>query len=471
MSESHPLVSYAAPSFSLWCTSPKQGRKLVKLEDFRGRWLILLFYPRDFSLICPTEISALSQRADEFAQRGCDLMAISTDALSTHETWINTPRAQSGLGGIQFPLGADEDGAVSRAYGVYLPIQHIALRGLFIIDPNGVLQYQVVHNLSVGRRSEEILRVLAALQTGGLCPENWTPKEAVLSVSETLGPGSVLGPYRIQERLGSGTFGTVFKAYDTTLQRLVAVKVLTASDQINSMGQLLNEARLAAALQHPNVCTIHTVDNSEGLPLIVMEWVEGTPLNQILEKGPLPPKQVLELATQIASGLNAAHQKGIVHGDVKPANLIVTANGQVKIMDFGLARRSERQAKARPASSDMEATLDPEHQANGLSGTPAYMSPEQVYGHPITAQSDIFSFGLVLFEMLTGHRAIPGQKILEVLHAIEKVNPEKLAGQVPAPYGDILEQILKPKPEDRRLTMEMIFQRLKAAREKSKEKG
>ena len=122
-------------------------------------------------------------------------------------------------------LASDEDGSVCQAYGVYLPRQNMALRGLFIIDPNGVLQYQVVHNLSVGRRSEEVLRVLDGLQTGGLCPENWARDEPTLDATTVLGENSVVGQYRIEAQIGSGTFGVVFRARDLTLERTVALKI------------------------------------------------------------------------------------------------------------------------------------------------------------------------------------------------------------------------------------------------------
>src|SRR5262245_11945980 len=159
-------VGKRAPQFELPCTSGQGVIRQVALADYRDRWLILVFYPRDFSLVCPTELTALSARVEELRHRGCDILGISTDSLESHDRWIATPRARGGLGEIHFPLASDRDGAVARAYDVYLDPQGIALRGLFIIDPNGELQYEVVHNLSVGRRSEEVIRVLAALQSG-----------------------------------------------------------------------------------------------------------------------------------------------------------------------------------------------------------------------------------------------------------------------------------------------------------------
>src|SRR5262249_11044910 len=132
----------------------------------------------------------------EFRARHCEVLGISTDSLETHERWISAPRQEGGLGGLEFALASDESGAVSSAYGVYLARRHLALRGLFIIDPNGILQYQVTHNLNVGRSTEEVLRVLDALQTGGLCPGEWTPGQDTLDPVRTLGPKTLLGPYR-----------------------------------------------------------------------------------------------------------------------------------------------------------------------------------------------------------------------------------------------------------------------------------
>ena len=155
----------------------------------------------------------------------------------------------------------------------------MALRGLFIIDPNGVLQYQVVHNLSVGRRSEEVLRVLDGLQTGGLCPENWARDETTLDPTRVLGPNSVVGQYRIEAQIGSGTFGVVFRARDLTLERSVALKIFRSGGN-SAPRRLLEEARTAAALNHPNVCTVFAVDDSDGVSMIVMEHIDGQPLTQ-----------------------------------------------------------------------------------------------------------------------------------------------------------------------------------------------
>ncbi len=288
---------------SLTCPAPR-GRerpRRASLADYRDRWLILVFYPRDFSLVCPTELTALSARVEEFGRRGCDILGISTDSLASHERWIATPRVQGGLGEIHFPLASDIGGAVARAYGVYLEPQNVALRGLFIIDPNGVLQYQAVHNLSVGRRSDEVMRVLTALESGGMCPEDWCADCATLDPTRALVPGSMLSHYRVEAEVGQGAFAAVFRAHDTVLDRLVAVKVFKPGST-SPTPSILAEARAAAALNHPNVCTIFAVDDSEGVPAIVMEYVEGQPLNRILEAGSLSADQAARWEARLPAG-------------------------------------------------------------------------------------------------------------------------------------------------------------------------
>jgi eukaryotic-like serine/threonine-protein kinase len=338
---------------------------------------------------------------------------------------------------------------------VFLETQHVALRGLFIIDPNGVLQYQVVHNLSVGRRTDEILRVLAALQTGGLCAENWSPGDPTLDRARPLGPGSVLSHYRIEEQIGSGSFASVFRAQDTTLHRAVALKVLKI-DSPASAGAVLAEARAAAALNHPNVCTIYSVDDSEGVPVIAMEYLVGVPLSRAIEDGPLTVDRCAHLGQQIATGIAAAHRAGIVHGDLKPANIFVTEAGIVKLLDFGLSRRELR------SSSPEDTTELLGIGSQGVAGSPCYMSPEQAAGEKPTPASDVFSLGSTLFEMLTGRRAFDGENVLQVLDHIRNADSELLAGQVPEPFSSILARALACAPENRSITMREIADELSA---------
>ncbi len=450
-------VGSRAPEFSLPCTRPSPtDRQRVTLDDYRGRWLILLFYPRDFSLVCPTELTALSTRLDEFAGRDCEILGISTDSLDTHEKWIAAPTGAAGLGGLRFPLASDEEGLAAKAYGVYLQRQHMSLRGLFIIDPNGVLQYQVVHNLSVGRRSEEVLRVLDGLQTGGLCPENWVQGEATIDAARTLGPHSVVGHFRIEAQIGSGSFGAVFRAADLMLERTVALKVIHPHGSI-TVSTLLAEARAAAALNHPNICTVHAVDVFDGISMIVMEYLDGQALSKLINTGGLSLEQAATIGVQIARGMAAAHAHGVVHGDLKPGNIIIGTGDSPKIMDFGLARRqSPDDTISNDGKFDDSAT-------KGLSGTPAYMSPEQSQGRPLGPPSDVFSLGLILFEMLSGRQAIQAANIFDALRQIDDVDPDRFAAEAPEPFREIIAEALAPDPNDRQITMEQIADRLSAA--------
>ena len=373
--------------------------------------------------------------------------------MATHERWLGTLPTQGGLGPLHFPLAGDDDGAMCRAYGVYLERQHIALRGLFLIDPNGVLQYQAVHSLTVGRSSEEILRVLDGLQMGGLCPAERQRGEPGLDVGRELGPNRVIGPYRIEEELGGGSFGTVFRARDMTLDREVALKVLRPGNQ-HSAASLLAEARAAAALIHPNVCAIHAVDSNEGVPIIVMEFVAGRALSHLLGRGALEPARAASIARQIALGMAAAHANGVVHGDLKPANVLVTQDGTVKVVDFGLARRTPSLA-----SPDETTVWNPESEG-GISGTPAYMAPEQARGEPPTQASDVFSLGLIFYELLSGERVRGGGNVLELLRQIDREDLSRVVAESPAPFGDLLRQALAAAPANRLITMGQIAELL-----------
>lgn len=175
------LVGKPAPDFTM-DIAHGDGKDFgtASLSDYKGKWLVLFFYPLDFTFVCPTEITALSQAGEEFKNLNTEILGVSVDSKHSHRAWINTPVEDNGLGQLSFPLAADITKSVSRNYGVLIEEDGIALRGLFIIDPEGELKYQVVNHNDIGRSVEETLRVLQALQSGGLCPMNWKPGQKTL---------------------------------------------------------------------------------------------------------------------------------------------------------------------------------------------------------------------------------------------------------------------------------------------------
>ncbi len=178
-----PIVGQKAPDFKMVTTKNVDTLDVeVRLEDYRGKWLVLFFYPLDFTFVCPTEILAINERAQEFEELNCEILGVSVDSVHSHRAWIETPKEKGGLGRLNFPLASDITKEVSRAYDVLIEEKGVALRGLFIIDPEGVVRYQVVHELNVGRSVDETLRVLKALQTGEMCAANWKPGEPALQV-------------------------------------------------------------------------------------------------------------------------------------------------------------------------------------------------------------------------------------------------------------------------------------------------
>ncbi|MEM1069248.1 MAG: redoxin domain-containing protein, partial [Planctomycetota bacterium] len=269
----HPTQSCAvgssAPLFTLEAIDAERKIVSISLSDFRSRWLVILFYPRDFSFVCPTEIIGFSSEKEQFDLRQCDLLGISIDSLDSHRAWLQTPVDSGGVEGLRFPLASDPTGDVCRAYGLWRPKEELPNRGLAVVDPEGELRYFAVFDLAVGRSVHDVLRMIDALKVGGLCPANWRNADGVLDVGKMLQPGRVLGHYRIERFIGAGGFAQVLSAHDLRLGRRVALKILAPRSDA-SEGMLLDEARMAARVNHPNVCTIYAVDVIDTVPTIVM---------------------------------------------------------------------------------------------------------------------------------------------------------------------------------------------------------
>jgi serine/threonine protein kinase len=232
----------------------------------------------------------------------------------------------------------------------------------------------------------------------------------------TLTSGTKLGPYEIQSALGAGGMGEVYRARDARLNRDVAVKILPAAFSVDPerLQRFAQESRAAAALNHPNILSIYDIGNDRGAPYVVSELLEGETLRDRLRNGALSSRKAIEYAQQIVRGLAAAHEKGIVHRDLKPENLFLTNDGHAKILDFGLAKFTTSEADI----SDNAPTIQVATEAGTVLGTAGYMSPEQVRGAEADHRSDIFSFGVILYEMLSGRRAFQGETAVETMTAI-----------------------------------------------------
>jgi len=251
--------------------------------------------------------------------------------------------------------------------------------------------------------------------------------------------GKTISHYRILEKLGEGGMGVVYKAEDTKLKRIVALKFLPQQTlaSVEEKSRFVHEAQAAAALNHPNICTVYEIDESEDQTFIAIEYIEGQNLKQKIGSSPLNLQESLDIAMQVAQGLHEAHEKGIVHRDIKTANVMTTSKGQVKITDFGLAKLRE-QTKLTMTGTTM--------------GTAAYMSPEQTQGEEVDQRTDIWSLGVLLYEMLTGKLPFAGDYAQAVMYSILHEEPEPITGLrtgVPMELERIVFKVLEKNPEER----------------------
>ena len=276
-----------------------------------------------------------------------------------------------------------------------------------------------------------------------------------------LASGTRLAVYEIQAPIGAGGMGEVYRATDTRLGRGVAVKILPTemAQDADRLARFLREARAVAALNHPNVVTLYSVEECDGVHFLTMELIEGQPLDRMISANGLPVERIVEIAGAVAEGLAAAHEKGIVHRDLKPANVMVTPEGRVKVVDFGLAKDVGLET-----SNDATMTSAGRTQAGIVMGTPAYMSPEQVSGRVLDHRTDIFSLGVMLHEMATGRRPFEGTSSAELVSSILRDHPPLVTGvrpDLPHDLARIIRRCLEKDPRHRLQTARDVSNELR----------
>jgi hypothetical protein len=265
-------------------------------------------------------------------------------------------------------------------------------------------------------------------------------------------PGSKLGPYEVLSVVGAGGMAEVYRARDGRLGREVALKVVNESlaSSPDLVRRFEQEARIAGSLNHPNIVAVYDVGVQDGAPYFVTELLEGESLRQRMSRGRIPLATALDWGIQLAHGLAAAHRRGVVHRDVKPENVFITPGGQLKLLDFGIAKLAE-EVRGGPRGM-MEATVTPggdSTRPGSVLGSPGYMSPEQVRGDAVDSRTDIFSLGAVLHELLSGERAFPGTSLVESGHAILNEDPRSLPASIPSSVGQVVLRCLQKEPEHR----------------------
>jgi serine/threonine protein kinase/Flp pilus assembly protein TadD len=275
--------------------------------------------------------------------------------------------------------------------------------------------------------------------------------------------GKKISRYKILEKLGQGGMGVVYKALDTRLQRTVSIKMLPPEFAVDESrkGRLLREARAASALNHPNICTIYDIDESDGSMFLVMEYLNGRTLREELESGPLRVDRALQIASEIGDALHKVHQLKIIHRDIKPSNIMISEEGHAKILDFGLASvETTIEGEAFSKIVTIERSIVEEGK---IAGTLRYMSPEQIRGEDLDFRSDVFSFGIVLYETLTGHSPFQRSTVLALVSAIlnEEPEPFSMTSGIPNALERIIRKALAKKSEERYQSMQELLADLK----------
>ena len=332
---------------------------------------------------------------------------------------------------------------------------------LAAIDLQGEARAALLAQADPGVRQE--VEAMLAQPTGSNLLDHPAWENPDPSAASPLGPGVQLGQYTIETAIGAGGMGTVFRAVDTRLHRPVAIKFL--SDDLADAAarrRFQREAQMASSLNHPHILTVYDVGEFDGRQYLVTEFVDGGTLKNWIQREPRNWEDVAQLLTGVADGLATAHQAGILHRDIKPDNILVTSSGYAKLADFGLAKLEDR-----PALSATRTLTEEQTRKGIILGTIAYMSPEQASGNTLDARSDMFSFGVVLYEMLAGRRPFHAATSLELLQQVIHAKPAPLSDDIPEPLRALVTKALEKDPADRYPSMRELVAALRAAQRPS----
>jgi eukaryotic-like serine/threonine-protein kinase len=316
----------------------------------------------------------------------------------------------------------------------------------------------------------EVEKLLASYETDFMAqPAVGMVADVIVAARQQLKAGQQLGRYRIIQPIGAGGMGEVYLAHDTELERDVALKILASDVAANQqrMQRFIQEAKAASALNHPNIITIHEVGQAEGLRFIATEYIKGENLRQRLRREQLSRRECFEVAVQVAAALSAAHEAKVVHRDIKPENIMLRPDGLVKVLDFGLAKLTEKTSPAPSIGSNVATRVQINTAPGMVMGTANYMSPEQARGKEVDARTDIWSFGIVLYEMLSGHMPFTGESSSDVIAAILKNEPAPLTSYVPdapAELQRITKKTLRKERDERYQTARDLLIDLKDLR-------
>jgi peroxiredoxin len=397
-----------------------------RLSDQEGLCTIVFFFPKAFTPGCTIETRRFRDNYAELALLGARIVGVSTDDHDTQCLFAKEMRTP-------FPMIGDGGKGIARAYGVLWPILERAMRVTFVVDAERRIAAVIHHELAIVQHRDEVLRVIDRMRGHKV---------------DSAAPQAIAGiPFDLLAEAGAGGMGTVYMARQRSTGRIVALKVLGKNA---CPVRFAREVDVLARLEHPNI--VGYIDHGttqSGLTWLAMEWLEGTSLHELISSGPMPAKAAARIAADVARGLAAAHAAGVVHRDIKPSNVIVTRDGVVKIVDFGVALSREQ-------------TIDALTRTGQIVGTPGYMAPEQARADKtIDGRTDLFALGCLLHRCATGRRAFEGDDALALLHSVLTKTTPRMEG-VPADLDALCVELLAKEMEDRPASASAVTQRLDA---------